>query len=1248
MSSTVTGAPREVGREPTGNPYHEPLQPFREADAASFVGRDELSELLVAYLESTAVTVVYGPSGVGKTSVLRAGVAARLREISRDSARRRESGLPAELVVVVSSWRDDPSLTIVDALNAALADAADPARGADLGAHLLARPAQVHQLADAIESWLRKLQCKLYLILDQFESYFDRDHGSDAFADALGVLVHRRDASVDLMISIRQDSLSLLDRWTGRVVGLFESCVEVGHLDREAAIEAIQRPLAQHGGKHAQPVPEDVVEQILAASVVDKQMLRDDFPAAEQRYRAAILELVLYRLYEDAVRAGAPTLQASKPLTDRILSDHVAAGLRAVPFRDRRRAVRILRVLARRSSGKVIMTADEILADVGSERVPVHRPRERRRVERTLEQLTQARLLEAGGGDRPGERTYQVMHDLLLEPIRVLALEQQARERVFRLLAWGVAAVVLAVVVVAVVLHERSVNARATANAVNLEADIATGKLATDPVLALQLALDAAGRSTTPASTTALRQTIGAGGLRRIYRVPHALGSRVGSQRAVFSPNGDYAAVADDGSVTLFRPGHGPQRLTTGFLRNARTIAFDRTGALLAAGGLDGARVWSTATGAPLGPLIDGTEQVNSVAFDPRGELVALAGNGGDLALWRRSTRTTIRVQAGTNVSKVVFSPDGTHIAVVDGPGVVDVFDRDGARVWRVPGAPLPRGAKAQIAFLPDGRLVTALPTGVTRVWRVGSTAPALELRSTASGGNQPASVAVSPRGTRIAVGRGNVVRVYRTRDAVLDGELIGHLDDIASIAFSPDGGELLTASHDDTARVWDVTTDRTVAVLTGDTDDVNSAAFSADGRMAVTASSDGEVRLWALPVAERTYLRDSGVARSVSVADTGALVATWDTGVAVAWSRGFRRTATLPRVQTGDTASTATISKDGTLVAVGSDLGEIRLWRPFAPGGSRVWRLQLGTGNVTSVSFSADRRLLAVGTEDPSTLSGAAAVWDVSACARALATVGCARRLSTLRPSAGVKDVSFSPDGRYVVTANVQTGEHRGQADVFVARSGRLVARLLHRDEVESASFSSDGQRIVTASYDTTARVWQWPSRSPRPQPLVTLDRCALFPGCDRLRSASFPPTGHDLVVTASFDRTAVVWHADSGHIETVLDGNASTVTSAHFSDGARYVLTASSDGTARLWDTQTGVQLEEYDHPARLTRAIFGPHDHWIATASADGAVRIWPVAPPTGDAGALRRRALLRLAQLGVEPLSPDQRSVLLPSA
>ena len=127
MSSTVTGAPREVGREPTGNPYHEPLQPFREADAASFVGRDELTELLVAYLESTAVTVVYGPSGVGKTSVLRAGVAARLREISRDSARRRESGLPAELVVVVSSWRDDPSLTIVDALNAALADAADPA-----------------------------------------------------------------------------------------------------------------------------------------------------------------------------------------------------------------------------------------------------------------------------------------------------------------------------------------------------------------------------------------------------------------------------------------------------------------------------------------------------------------------------------------------------------------------------------------------------------------------------------------------------------------------------------------------------------------------------------------------------------------------------------------------------------------------------------------------------------------------------------------------------------------------------------------------------------------------------------------------------------------------------------------------------------------------------------------------------------------------------------------------------------------
>src|SRR5262249_37090617 len=82
------------------------LMPYTEEDAPFFFGRDAEREIIIANLMPSRLTLLYGPSGVGKSSVLRAGVAHNLRWLARESLD--ETGSPQFVVVVFNSWRDDP------------------------------------------------------------------------------------------------------------------------------------------------------------------------------------------------------------------------------------------------------------------------------------------------------------------------------------------------------------------------------------------------------------------------------------------------------------------------------------------------------------------------------------------------------------------------------------------------------------------------------------------------------------------------------------------------------------------------------------------------------------------------------------------------------------------------------------------------------------------------------------------------------------------------------------------------------------------------------------------------------------------------------------------------------------------------------------------------------------------------------------------------------------------------------------
>ncbi len=213
------------------------------------------------------------------------------------------------------------------------------------------------------------------------------------------------------------------------------------------------------------------------------------------------------------------------------------------------------------------------------------------------------------------------------------------------------------------------------------------------------------------------------------------------------------------------------------------------------------------------------------------------------------------------------------------------------------------------------------------------------------------------------------------------------------------------------------------------------------------------------------------------------------------------------------------------------------------------------------------------------------------------------------------VHDARFSPDGRRFVTASQD-----GSAVVWDTATGKPVGvPLMHGGAVVAAAFGPDGARVITASHDGTARVWDAASGRPI---------CAPLKHEGRVHGAAFAPDGRSLL-TWGEDGTASIWEApaaDAASGESLTEPRRRTGTIRHaaavlmaaFSPDAGRVATASSDGTARVWDAGNGEPASpplSHGEPARPVRCVaFAPSGASIATAGDDATARIWNAA--TGE--------------------------------
>lgn len=420
--------------------------------------------------------------------------------------------------------------------------------------------------------------------------------------------------------------------------------------------------------------------------------------------------------------------------------------------------------------------------------------------------------------------------------------------------------------------------------------------------------------------------------------------------------------------------------------------------------------------------------------------------------------------------------------------------------------------------------------------------------------------------------------RVQRDEDPDLGVKLARHALRVAAT------GEAEAALRDA------LVANRSLAVMAGRAW-IHGMALTADGRQLLTAAQDGGVRLWdgttGQPVAELAGHRDLVAGVDIAADGRHAVSASWD-GSAIVWDLQTRRA--LHRLDhAGAPVTGVCFSADGFVVASAAD-GVLRLWR--ADDGQMLHQIDAharGSGLTTPgmrVACSPDGRRVLSSSGVVSTAAGepVARLWDMDSGAL----------LHEMRHDLGVVLASqFSADGQLAFSAS-----DRGGARVWEVSSGApLVSLDAHRGLVHVAALSPDGGAALTAdqTHGITGEVLLWDARTGKL-------RATLFGG---VTAAAFDSRGS--LVATGHERGVRVWDARTGVLMHELRGHSAEVTVLRFGADDATLVSASRDGTARVWDLHTPPELALVGLDSGSTPPQYSPDGRWIV-ADSTRVAKVW----------------------------------------
>jgi WD40 repeat protein/serine/threonine protein kinase len=634
--------------------------------------------------------------------------------------------------------------------------------------------------------------------------------------------------------------------------------------------------------------------------------------------------------------------------------------------------------------------------------------------------------------------------------------------------------------------------------------------------------------------------------------------------------------------------------------------------------------VWSVADGQRSDPFRGHRGPVYTATFSPNGKSIASAGNDRRILLWDPSDLKPFDYEALAANNKVPlqdFAEMQGHTAAVrrvqysaNGKQLLSCGHDNTVRLWDIAERQLVKTLRGHdswvrdCTFSPDGEFVlSAGHDKRAKLWTIDGYEEYRVLRGRIMRGHRDdiLSAGISTDGNTIVTASRD--RTARTWDAATGQPKMlleeGHAYLASSATFFPDGDRLLTSAMDNSTRIWDVASGVELKRING-TGRYAAAALSPDGQWVLTGSLDRAAQLWAVEsgemlraldghkvaVSATAFSRDGARAAS---GDINGRVRVWNTAD---WSERYDLNAHTARI------STLVFSPDGSRLLSASRDNTVAQW-DLATGKESVDRILKHPDQVTSLDLSSDGRLAIT-----SCFDGQVRVWNVATA-----------QVQTTLPveEQETSDARFSPTGRLAVTVHsesrlVKLWDLQSGREIAVQdEDGKTAGPLLDLERIGAlvwaARFTDDGQYLLTVGGDE-ARLWNVKSRK----------EMLRFSPHNVVASAEFSKDGKR-VVTGGWDGSARIWNAASGKAivkmvagdDTGNERQGKAINSAVFSpdEESRFVLTASDDGTAHSWDSETGKLVAEFKgHDDRVLWAVFSADGQQVLTTSSDKTARVW----------------------------------------
>ncbi|HEY4932817.1 MAG TPA: hypothetical protein VII23_14705 [Terriglobales bacterium] len=1081
------------------------LGSFDEGAERFFHGRQNESAELRRLVLNAPLTVLFGASGLGKTSLVQAGLFPLMRK---------EHYLPVYVRLDLS----DRAAPLIEQLKFALRT------------QLQARRIDAPAMDDGESLWCYLHRARLELwseqnhlltpvfVFDQFEEVFTLGAENPAAVARLRIdladLIENRlpatlsgnveggeSLSLDsqrykVVLSFREDFLPAVEGWKHELPSILRNRLRLLPMSAKRAFEAVHET-APHLVDHE--LAQKIVDFVAAAQGdgVGKAIETPD-SVGELAVEPALLSLLCSGLNEKRKAQGKATFDAEllAGSGQSIISDYYAKSVGDLPQHVQR------------------FIESELITERGFRKpCDIDDARSVHGVaDRELRLLVDRRVLRIE--PLRGTERVELTHDLLTQVVREHRDRERERAKVRRqrrrMAGFGAVGVVLLALVVTFGSEwKRAEDALRIANSERLAT---AALLHTDSQLDLAslLSIEGFDFAQTYEARSSLFLTFQSNPELRAYL--HHLG---GVYSAAFSPDGKMLASASaDHTVRLWDVASHQQigEPLAGHTDVVNDVAFSTDGKTLASGSSDKTvRLWNVASHQQIGePLTGHTDVVNNVTFSPDGKVLASASYDHTVRLWDVASRQPLGgalTGHSQPVNSAAFSPDGKTLASGSSDKTVRLWDV--ARHQQI-GEPL-RGHADEVftvAFSPDDKTLASGSSDKTvRLWDVASQQQIGE----AFGGHTDVvnNVAFSPDGKTLASGSGDkTIRLWDVATHKQIGDpLNGHTEAVRRVSFSPVDKMLASASRDKTVRLWDVAShQRLEEPLRDPSDFVYGVAFSPSGKTFASAGYDKTVRLWDVATHQQIGGPLTGhteAVNSVAFSPDGKMLASagYDKTVRL-WDMVSHQQIGEPLTGHTDVVNSVVFSTDGKTLATAGYDKTVRLW-DVATHQQIGGPLTGHTDVVNSVVFSPDGKTLAsVGYDKTVRL------WDV------------ASQQQIGEPLTGhtdvVNNVAFSPDGKSLASAS---HDHTVRFWDVASRQPLGGALTGHSQPVNSVAFSPDGKTLASGSNDKTVRLWDVATHQQIGRPLTG--------HTDVVINVAFSPDGK-MLASWSRDMTARLWNVD------------------------------------------------------------------------------------------------------------------------